>query len=113
MEGYNKPEITREDMAEAENVFLSITSDGDVYREKGPTIGRYVRDQREALRLSTQQKNARLLRHYLTALVCNYADKLERQELCNGPISYMARAIAAIWLEDYYRDHIADGGLAA
>ena len=102
MEGYNKPEISREDMAEAENVFLSITSDGDIYRNKMTIWARYLSDNRDGM-----------ARRFLGTLVSNYANHLERGELCNGPISYMARGIAAVWLESYYRDHIAEGGLAA
>ena len=102
MEGYNKPEITREDMAEAENVFLSVTSDGELYRDKMPIWARYLDKGRNDM-----------ARRYLGRMVGMVADGLEHDELCNGPISYMARAIAAIWLDSYYRDHIAEGGLAA
>ncbi len=100
MEGYHKPEISREDMAEAENVFLSITSDGEIYRLKMPIYARYVRMGRKPL-----------ARYYLGRMVGNVADYLEMSEACNGPIGHMARAIAAVWLEDYYRDHMAEGGL--
>ena len=105
MYGYNKPEITREDMAEAENVFLSMTSDGELYSRQLP---RYAK-----LLGCTVSSSARDARHYLEFLVHGYANHLERGEMCNGPISYIARAVAAGWLESYYRDHIAEGGLAA
>ena len=101
MEGYNKPEITREDMAEAENVFLSITSDGEIYRGKMTVWARYLSDNQDGP-----------ARRFLGRLVSDYANHLERGDMCNGPISYMARAVAAGWVESYYRDHIAAGGLA-
>ena len=43
MEGYHKPEITREDMAEAENVFLTITSDGSLPRPHRSHTGHHGR----------------------------------------------------------------------
>ncbi len=102
MEGYPIPTITREDAAEAENVFLSITSDGDIYKKQLPLLARAWRNGADDS-----------ARHILDSLVHGYANSLERQELCNGPISYLARAVAAVWLESYYRDHVAEGGLAA
>ncbi len=102
MEGYNKPEITREDMAGAENVFLCIIHDGETYRRKMPTWARYLETGRDDM-----------AHRFLFRLTNDTADNIERHNSDAGPISYMARAIAAVWLESYYRDHVAEGGLAA
>lgn len=101
MEGYHAPEIRPEDAAEAENVFLSVTSDGALYR--GAV---------KALRDRIRRNAARdfVIRSQCLGIANGKANELERDGLCTGPISYLARAIAAMWLESYYRDHVAEGG---
>lgn len=99
MEGYDVPAVTQDDASEAANVFLSVTSDVALYRG---SVGNMM----DAVQLGS---DARIIRRKCLEIANGKADELERLELCNGPISYLSRAIAAGWIEDYYRDAVRDG----